>query len=69
MTDAIEILAEAIGAALRIADPHMDSRRRIDAIENALRAESARLYEAGRYDEAARFQRAASILRWANLTH
>jgi hypothetical protein len=59
---AFQALVEAIGAALRIAEPHMGACRTVEAIEIALRAEMHRCKAEGQHTRAAAYDRAAEAL-------
>jgi len=62
---AFQSLVEALGAALRIAEPHMGACRTIEAIEIALRAETHRCKAEGRHTRADAYHRAANALAGA----
>jgi hypothetical protein len=59
---AFQALVEAVGAVLRIAEPHMAARRTIEAIEIALRGEAHRCKAEGQHTRAATYDRAAEAL-------
>ena len=60
-----QALVEAVGAALRIAEPHMGACRTIEAIEIALRAETHRCKAEGQHTRADTYDRAAKALAGA----
>jgi hypothetical protein len=62
---AFHALVETVGTALRIAEPHMDACRTIEAIEIALRAETHRCKAEGQHTRAATYERAAKALAGA----
>jgi len=60
---AFQTLVETVGAALRIAEPHMGACcRTIEAIEIALRGEMHRCKAEGQHTRAAIYDRAAEAL-------
>ena len=54
---AFQTLVETVGAALRIAEPHVDACRIVEAIEIALRAETHRCKAEGQHTRAAAYDR------------
>src|SRR5262249_40739210 len=59
---AFQALVETVGTALRIAEPHIDACRTVEAIEIALRAETHRCKADGQHTRAATYDRAAEAL-------
>jgi len=59
---AFQTLVETVGAALRIAEPHIRACRTVEAIEIALRAEAHRCKAEGQHTRAAAYDRAAEAL-------
>jgi hypothetical protein len=62
---AFQTLVEAVGTALRIAEPHTGACRTVEAIEIALRAETHRCKAEGQRTRADTYDRAAKALAGA----